>query len=117
MVTWTAARAAQQHARPAGTAEPAVAPGTGGAEAPWLLADGCVNLAFMISASPGPGRPGRDVHHLVECRRSRTKGPGRRWLRRSPGWSQVTGSGCTEWSASAAMAGPTMVNPRYELLR
>src|SRR5215472_10019267 len=91
MVTWTAARPAQQHARPARTAEPAVAPGTGGTEAPWHFADGCMNLAFMTSASPSPGRPGRDVHHLVECRRSRTKGRGpARGGRGGPGRNHVT---------------------------
>src|SRR5690348_3818980 len=104
MVTWTAARAAQQHACPARTAEPTVAPGTGGAATPSLFADGCLNLAFMISASPSPGRPSRDVHHLVECRRSRTKDPGRRI--RLHGVVGIGGDGR-----------PTMVNPRYELLR
>src|SRR5689334_19684742 len=73
MVTWTADRAAQQHARPARTAEPTVTPGGGGTVAPQLRADGCLNLAFMTSASPRLAGDGRDITHLIRCQRSRTK--------------------------------------------
>ena len=118
MVTWMAARAAQQHARPDRTAEPAVAPGTGGAAALWLFADGCLNLAFMISASPGPGRPGRDVHHLVECRRSRTKGS---LAALFYGRTHIAGMESGRRIRLHAVVGvggngrPTVINPRYEL--
>jgi hypothetical protein len=56
MVTWTAARAAQQQARPARVAGlMAASPGVRWVAAPQLFADGALNLAFMCSASPRTG--------------------------------------------------------------
>ncbi len=59
MMTQTAALAAQQQARPDGSASAtdamAVSPGTSRAAVLLCQADGCRNLAFMASSVPGRG--------------------------------------------------------------
>ncbi len=76
MTTRTTALATQQQLRSAGPGSAAwrlAASKSAAAPSPFL-ADGCRDLVFMPSASPGPGRAGRDVGRFTACLKSSAPG-------------------------------------------